>query len=80
MLKILGSILFLAYFAQCQVVVKIPGIGTLVGSVSNTSWTNQTIYQFLGVKYAKSPGGERRYKVKNTFHIVVVQEWGIVFL
>lgn len=46
-------------------IVKIPGLGILHGSITFGLWTNKTIYQFLGVKYAKSPSGSRRFKVSS---------------
>lgn len=37
--------------------------GTLIGSMTKSAWTQQTIYQYLGVRYALSPSGSRRFKV-----------------
>lgn len=45
-------------------IVRIPSLGCLRGSVVTTKWTNREFYQFLGVKYAESPSGSRRFKVK----------------
>lgn len=46
-----------------QAVVKLPKYGILQGSIAFSAWTNRIIYQFLGVKYAESPSGVRRFKV-----------------
>ncbi len=43
--------------------VNLPRYGTLMGSISKTTWTNRPIYQFLGVRYGESPSGNRRFKV-----------------
>lgn len=45
-------------------VVGIPYFGWLKGSIAWTKWSNRSFYQFLGVKYAESPSGARRFKVK----------------
>lgn len=44
-------------------VVSLPKLGRLKGSTVQTARTNETIFQFLNVKYAESPSGERRFKV-----------------
>lgn len=49
-------------YAQQQNVTA-SDFGTLVGSTTSTEWTNKTIYQFLGVRYARSPTGQNRFKV-----------------
>lgn len=51
-------------------IVKLPNYGVLKGSLGATKWTNRTIYQFLGVKYAESPNGNRRFKAP-----VPVRSW-----
>ncbi|XP_055301885.1 esterase SG1-like [Sitodiplosis mosellana] len=43
-------------------VVGIPYLGWLRGSIAFTKWTNRSFYQFLGIKYAESPSGARRFK------------------
>ncbi|XP_055548888.1 glutactin-like [Wyeomyia smithii] len=43
-------------------VVNIPELGTVQGSITYTSWTNRTIYQFLAIPYAKSPTGNLRFQ------------------
>lgn len=58
-------------FRKCQTttrepIVLIPYVGGLRGSIATTRWTNQSFYQFLGVPYAESPSGSRRFKVKFT--------------
>lgn len=45
-------------------VVGIPYFGWLKGSIAWTKWSNRSFYQFLGVKYAESPSGARRFKVE----------------
>lgn len=44
-------------------VVNLPNYGVLQGSIGKTKWTQKIFYQFLGVKYAESPSGPRRFKV-----------------
>lgn len=46
-----------------NLIVQLPNLGFLKGSTSRTALTNETIYQFLGIKYAESPSGLRRFKV-----------------
>lgn len=43
--------------------VTIPQLGTIKGSISYTTWTNQTIYQFLNIPYGEAPINELRYQV-----------------
>lgn len=54
-------------FAQQQNVTT-PDFGTLIGSTTTSAWTNKTIYQYLGVRYAYSPSGELRFKVSHCLH------------
>lgn len=49
---------------QNNAVVNLTDLGVLQGSVEMTKWTRTPIYRFLGVKYAESPSGNRRFKVK----------------
>ncbi|XP_055908085.1 glutactin [Eupeodes corollae] len=42
--------------------LDLPGQGLIRGSQTNTAWTNQTVYQFLGVPFAESPSGDLRFK------------------
>ena len=46
------------------VLVTIPELGSLEGITGTTAWTSQPILQFLNVKYAESPSGDRRFKVR----------------
>ncbi|KAJ6650003.1 Glutactin [Pseudolycoriella hygida] len=50
--------------------VTLPEHGTLKASISKTAWSKLLIYQFLGVRYAESPSGTRRFKSP-----VPVQPW-----
>lgn len=43
--------------------VKIPNLGAVQGSVTESAWTGRPIYQYLGIHYAESPEGPRRFKV-----------------
>lgn len=49
-----------------EVIVDIRNLGRIKGSTTRTARTNETIFQFLNVKYAESTSGERRFKV--VFH------------
>lgn len=52
------------YFAlQRNAIVNLTDLGVLQGSVEETKWTRTPIYRFLGIKYAESPSGNRRFKV-----------------
>lgn len=53
-------------------IVRIPKLGQLRGSIASTKWSNKSFYQFLGVPYAESPSGRRRFKVKS--HLLQVFE------
>lgn len=46
-------------------IVNIDGLGQVVGSITYGRWTNKTIYQFLGLRYAKSPKTTGRFKVRD---------------
>lgn len=43
-------------------VINIPGQGSLTGNESYGAFTGRLIHQFMGIKYAESPSGFRRYK------------------
>ncbi|XP_055691178.1 uncharacterized protein LOC129794451 [Lutzomyia longipalpis] len=43
--------------------IRVPGMGPIIGSVTQTAWTQSTIYQFLGINYAESPTDELRFKL-----------------
>lgn len=47
-----------------DIVVTIPELGSLLGSVGKSGWSGKDIYQFRGIHFAESPSGERRFKVK----------------
>lgn len=47
----------------CDFQVNLDGLGTLIGSTTHTWITQKTIYQYLGIRYGRSTGGRRRYKV-----------------
>lgn len=54
------------YFAlQRNAVVNLTDLGVLQGSIEETKWTKTPIYRFLGIKFAESPSGNRRFKVKS---------------
>ncbi|GAB0097227.1 hypothetical protein DMENIID0001_128510 [Sergentomyia squamirostris] len=42
--------------------VRVPGMGPIIGTTSQTAWSHSIIYQFMGIKYAESPVGELRFK------------------
>lgn len=52
-------------------VVNLPELGRLRGSTVRTARTNETVFQFLNVKYAESPKGRRRFKVNLVFKIAM---------
>lgn len=43
-------------------IVTLPNLGQLQGSVTASDRTQRTIYQYLGIRYAESPDGARRFK------------------
>ncbi|XP_055591664.1 glutactin-like [Uranotaenia lowii] len=43
-------------------IVHIPGQGSLKGSYTQSAWSGATIQQFLNIRYAEPPTGERRFK------------------
>lgn len=49
--------------ANDDVVLELNSLGTLIGSQTQSAWTHQKIYQFLGIPFAESPSGLRRFKV-----------------
>lgn len=54
------------YFAlQRNAVVNLTDLGVLQGSIGETQWSKTPIYRFLGIKFAESPSGNRRFKVKS---------------
>lgn len=55
--------------------------GTLIGSTTKTAWTQQTIFQFLGVRFAQSPSGSRRFKVCDlNFYISKLKQFFVCFI
>lgn len=67
-MKIIVLILFSLYISLHKNLVfglnvTSEDFGTLIGSTTKSAWTGQTIFQFLGVRYAQSPSGSRRFKV-----------------
>lgn len=64
--KILSTISLLQIFAiqssHAEIILSSPLFGTLSGSIAKTAWTSKPIYQFLGVKYARSPTGPLRFQ------------------
>lgn len=51
--------------------------GTLHGSTTRTTWSGRPIYQFLGVRYAESPSGPRRFKV---IFLVILNYKKVIYL
>lgn len=45
-----------------NLLVTLPHLGKVHGSITYTAWTNHEIYQFLSVPYAKAPSGNLRFK------------------
>lgn len=58
-----AHIIFYFVLTICDVQVNMDGLGTLIGSTTHTWITKKTIYQYLGIRYGRSTGGRRRYKV-----------------
>lgn len=55
------SVLLAIPCIQCTT-VNIPGLGSLTGSSTQGGFSGRIIHQFLGVKFAESPSGFRRFK------------------
>lgn len=45
-----------------KLLVTLPNLGKVEGSVSHSAWTNQEIFQFLSIPYAEAPSGDLRFK------------------
>lgn len=58
------------YSTMAPPIVKLPNLGSLEGCTTETAWSKAKVYQFLGIKYAESPTGERRFKPP-----VPIQPW-----
>uniref|UniRef100_T1GCR1 Uncharacterized protein n=1 Tax=Megaselia scalaris TaxID=36166 RepID=T1GCR1_MEGSC len=43
--------------------VNLPGQGDILGSWSETAWTNQKFQQFLSIPYAESPKGSLHLRI-----------------
>lgn len=56
------ELIVLLHHVNCEK-VSISTLGTVIGSTAKTYRTNETIYQFLGVRYAEAPSGSNRLKV-----------------
>lgn len=57
-------------FSRCDAngpTITIPNVGTLLYTSTTTAWSNSTIFQFRGVRFAESPTGNRRFKVCGRF-------------
>lgn len=52
-----------SYICPTYPIVNLPGQGKIKGSLTKTTWTHQQVQQFLGIPYAESPSGSRRFKV-----------------
>jgi hypothetical protein len=46
--------------------VDVPGVGRIIGTTSQTVWTNRLVYEFRGVPYAEPPVQEKRFLVRTT--------------
>lgn len=46
-----------------EVIVNVPELGSLRGSIGKSAWSQKYIYQFRGIHFAESPSGQRRFKV-----------------
>lgn len=53
--------------SEDSLIIQLPKLGCLRGTTTQTARTNETIYQFLGIKYAESPSGPKRFKVINNW-------------
>lgn len=45
-----------------NLLVSLPRLGKVQGSITHSAWTNQEVYQFLSVPYAEAPSGDLRFK------------------
>lgn len=45
-----------------NLLVTLPHLGKVQGSITHTAWSNQEVYQFLSVPYAEAPSGNLRFK------------------
>lgn len=45
-----------------KLLVTLPELGKVQGSITHSAWTNQEIYQFLSIPYAEAPSGNLRFK------------------
>nr|UYG55611.1 esterase 2 [Geocoris pallidipennis] len=62
-LALLAAVVGLAAAEPATTVsVEVPGLGRLRGTTNTTLWTRRTLYQFMGIPYAKPPSGPRRFK------------------
>lgn len=43
--------------------IEIPQLGRIKGKIEKSYFTHRRIYHFLGINYAKSPSGNRRFQV-----------------
>ena len=41
--------------------VTVPGVGKLQGTWQNTQWTDRRVYQFMGIPFGETTGGEHRF-------------------
>ena len=40
--------------------VTVSGVGKLQGTWQSTQWTDRTVYQFMGIPFGETTGGEHR--------------------
>lgn len=45
-----------------NLLLTLPDLGKVQGSITHSAWTNQEIYQFLSIPYAEAPSGNLRFK------------------